>query len=133
MMVLMSISAVVLAVAAAANQGGKYATAAALGLGFLAIVFVTLAIVFLLSWCVANLRRPIGLVLIVYAIAMVPLAVTNVQLGWLNAPVTIACTFFVGLFLMVVRPPKDAKDKITSPFAVDHLPPQILPPRDPLS
>lgn len=133
MLALMAVSAVVLAVASAANQGGRYATAAALGVGFLVVTSATLMVMFLLAWCVANLRRPVGVALLFYSAAMTPLLFSRVAIGWLNDPVTVICTFLVGIFLVAIRPPKENLDKISSPFAVDQLPPQILPPRDPHS
>lgn len=131
MLILMAISAVVMAVAHSANQGGKYATAAAIGSGYIILAFAALATIFLLAWAVAHSRRPTGVILIFFAAGMVPLLTAGVKLAWINHPVTIACTFFVGLFLVSVKPPKDKLDEVASPFAEGQLPPQIFPPRDP--
>ena len=131
MLILMAISAVVMAVAHSANQGGKYATAAAIGAGFIIVAFGALSAVFLVAWGVAIARRPTGLSLLLFAAAMVPLATTGVSIGWINDPVTIVCVALVGLFLVLVKPPKEKLDEPASPFAEGQLPPQIFPPRDP--
>ena len=131
MLVLMGVSAIILAVAAAANQGGKYATAAALGVGFLLMVSATLSIVFLLAWGVAAARRTTGVLLVLASITAGILYGFGVNTSPLDLPTTGVCAFLVGLFLLVFSPPKPREDQITSPFAADQLPPQILPPRNP--
>ncbi|WP_146521696.1 hypothetical protein [Stieleria varia] len=130
MMILMAVSAVVLAVARSANQGGIYATAAVMGLVFLLGTVIVLSAVFLLAWAVAHARRPVGLVLLSYSVAMIALSIAGLRLDWINEPIVVLNTFFIGVFLLFVPPPSSPADHLDSPFAADRLPPQILPPRD---
>ena len=131
MLILMGISAIVMAVAQSANQGGRYASAAAAAFGFLLLALAFMAAIFLVAWSAAGSRKIMGLIFVLYVLAMAPFAFSGTKMGLLNSPATLACGSILGLFLVLFPAPKRKEEEISSPFAADQLPPQILPPRDP--
>ncbi|WP_182865342.1 hypothetical protein [Stieleria mannarensis] len=134
LLVLTAVSAVVIAVVYAADQGGAYATAAAVGLFFTLCMFVCSALLFLLSWAVAFLPRPAGAVAVALGIVFGASRLLQVPLGglaFLQETIWLINFQVIGWFLLLfpigVAPDSDA----ASPFADDQLPPQIFAPREP--
>lgn len=126
LLVLMTVSAVVFAVAYAADQGGQYAMGAAAGFGFLFAVFVASAAVFIVAWAIAILPRWFG-------IGLIAIGCLLLFSNFIDKPITPAIwglnSIFVGIFLLLL--PLEKATTEHSPFADDELPPQHLAPRDP--
>lgn len=136
MMVLTAISAVVIAIVSAADQGGIYATAAAVGFTFLVGMAAILAILFLLSWSVSFLPKLIGITLVGVGFVLAGLTLGNAGgAGWMFflRPIWLINFQLIGWFL-ILAPIRDERDSETdSPFADGQLPPQIMAPREPVN
>ncbi|QDV84223.1 hypothetical protein [Planctomycetes bacterium TBK1r] len=134
LLVLTAFSAVVIAVVYAADQGGPYATAAAVGLFFAVCMFVCSAFIFLLSWAVSFLPRVAGVTALVVGIALAMTRLLGIPLGMLSLlQETIWLINFqiIGWFLLLYPFTATEETDAASPFAGDQLPPQIFAPREP--
>jgi hypothetical protein len=134
LLLLMTLSAVVIAVVYAADQGGQYATAVAAGLAFLVAVTVVSLAVFLLSWAVSYLPKAAGVCAILLAALLLTLRLTGVPptaFGPLLQTVWLLNLFILGGFLLFAPIGREPQGGPASPFADGQLPPQIFAPRDP--
>ncbi|MDV6031982.1 MAG: hypothetical protein F9B45_18205 [Phycisphaera sp. RhM] len=134
LLVLTALSAVVIAVVYAADQGGPYATAAAVGLFFAVCMFVCSAFIFLLSWAVSFLPRVAGVTALAVGITLAMARLLGVPLGMLSLlQETIWLINFqiIGWFLLLYPFAAIDETDAASPFADDQLPPQIFAPREP--
>lgn len=136
MLVLTAIAAVLIAVVYAADQGGVYAKAAAVGMSFLAGMALVLTAMFLVSWSISFIPKLVGGVMIAIGLVLSPFALMGLPATgflFLLKPVWILNLLLVGLFLLVGRIGEDGNDQAESPFADEQLPPQILAPREPVN
>lgn len=124
-LVMMTVSAVVFAIAYSADQGGIYAMGATTGVGFLIVVFVVSALTFLVAWAMAVVPQTLGLVLLLGGFLLFILNLISPRV----ANIWLLDAMFVGAAMMVIRGWKGTSEH--SPFARDELPPQHLAPRDP--
>lgn len=124
-LVMMTASAVVFAVAYSADQGGQYAMGFSAGLGFLLSVFALSAVVFVVAWAIAIVPRIVGVALLGAGSIMALLNFINTTVAW----IWIVDALAIGLFLILF--PHARRRTQHSPFATDELPPQYLAPRDP--
>ncbi|MEM0926261.1 MAG: hypothetical protein AAGJ83_09525 [Planctomycetota bacterium] len=124
-LLLMTASALVFAVAYSADQGGKYAMGFSAGIGFLLSIFAFSAVVFVVAWAIAIVPRIVGFALVGGGLIMAGLNVINTTVAWIWIIDALAIGLFLTLFPFVSR------RKEHSPFATDELPPQHLAPRDP--
>jgi len=134
LLLLMTLSAVIIAVVYAADQGGPYAIATAAGFVFLlALVLVSFA-AFLLSWAVSYLPKAAGICSIVLACSLAAVRLAGMPpaaFGPLLLSVWIMNFFLIGVFLLLFPIGVERQSGKESPFANDQLPPQIFSPRDP--
>lgn len=134
MLVATTLSALVIAVVYSADQGGTYASAAAIGLLFALGVLGLSAIVFLLSWAVSFIPRIVGIVFVLAGIVLAVYRLLGLSLGpmdFLLTRVWFINAQLIGWFLVFAPIGNASEDEIASPFADDQLPPQILAPREP--
>lgn len=134
LLVLTAISAVVIAVVYAADQGGAYATSAAAGLFFVFSVFVGSAVIFLLSWAVSFLPRLAGVTIAVVGACLFLCRIFGVPLGglsFLTETIWLINCQILGAFLLLFPIGTEPQTAIDSPFADEQLPPQIFAPREP--
>lgn len=126
MMLLTTFCAVVAAVARAAGNGGELAIAVMTAMGFLFACFVAFALLFLITWSVAVIRKQSG-----YAAIAIGVILFVTDLAGLSSAGAFAAAVFVlaGLFLVFV-PARTNEEHAGNPFAAGQLPPQILPPRE---
>ncbi|MCD0462103.1 hypothetical protein [Roseiconus lacunae] len=127
-------SAIVIAVVSAAGDGGAYAIAGAVGLGYLLGCFVLFVALFLLSWAVAMFPRLVGVALMVAGVQLLVARLTGTSfagLAFLTSTVSLVGIEVIGLFLLLYPIGRETQDAAHSPFAEDQLPPQIFAPRDP--
>lgn len=134
MLVVTTLSAIVIAVAYAADQGGTYASAAAVGMAFALTILAGSIAMFLLSWAVSFLPKPAGIALIVTGVVLAVCRVAGISLGalsMLTGTIWLLNFQIVGWFLVLSRIGSEQHLEADNPFAEGQLPPQILAPREP--
>jgi hypothetical protein len=134
MMLLTAISAVFFAVVYAADQGGTYSAAVAVGLLFAAGMLAISAVVFLFAWAVALLPRLVGALLVTIGVGLFVGRLIGISIGsvdFLQQTIWLMNFQIVGWFLLLFPIGRESGSDIDSPFAEDQLPPQIYTPRDP--
>lgn len=153
MMLLMTASAVLFAVAFAANQGADYAKAATVGMIFLSLVVAVGVLLFLASWAASQFSRRLGMSTVTMGFSLLfvrlflgedyastlarPLAEWLGPLAEWSALQMIEWPWLINFqvigWALILFPIGVAhEDEASSPFAEDQLPPQILAPRDPV-
>ncbi|MEL6104407.1 MAG: hypothetical protein AAFU85_00160 [Planctomycetota bacterium] len=153
MMLLMTASAVLFAVAFAANQGADYAKAATVGMIFLSLFVAIGVLLFLASWAASQFSRRLGIGVVAtgFVLLIVRLffgeefvsVLARPLVDWLgplaewSALQLIEWPWLInfqliGWTLICFPIGVDREDEASSPFAEDQLPPQILAPRDPV-
>jgi hypothetical protein len=134
MMLLMSISAVFFAVVYAADQGGVYSAAVAVGLFFAAAMMTFSAFVFLFAWAVSLLPRLVGASLVAIGLGLLLVRLIGISIGsagFLQQTIWLLNFQIIGWFLLLFPIGRESDSDSDSPFAQDQLPPQIFAPRDP--
>lgn len=132
----MTLSAVVIAIVYAADQGGTYARGIAVGLAFLLGVIVLSVVTFLLAWSIGHFPRLVGVAVIVLGVQLWLLRWNAMLFGSSLQPGDAAwllAALCVGLWLLLGPLANRRGRQPDSPFAEDQLPPQIYAPRDPVN
>ena len=134
MLVFTAISAVFIAVAYAADQGGVYSAAAAVGLFFAACMLCLSASIFLLAWAVSFLPRLVGAALVASGLVFLVCRIVGAPLGgmgFLLDSIWLLNFQVVGWFLLLFPIGREPALDADSPFAESQFPPQIYAPREP--
>lgn len=124
-----TLCAVVAALARAAGNGGQFAWALMIGVGFLVGCFLIFVALFLLAWCAAMARKSTGFACLFLAAILASLNLLGYPwfpgFGW-PLVAFLNCAGLCAL-MFPYREPDLRRD---NPFAEGQLPPQIMPPRE---
>ncbi|MCO8121487.1 hypothetical protein NHH03_07045 [Stieleria sp. TO1_6] len=134
LLILTAVSAVVIAVVYAADQGGTYAAAAAVGVFFALAMLLLSAIVFSIVWAISFFPKPIGIALLIGSLLLLVSRVVGMPIGtfgFFQQSIWLVNLQLIGWFLLLVPIGRDQSSQTNSPFADGQLPPQIFAPREP--
>ncbi len=129
MLVLTTFSAVIAAIARAADNGGELAASVMTALAFPTSCFAAFAVLFLFAWSVAVIRKQSGYAALALAAVLSAVNLAGLSLPYLTGWFLPGLLAGLGLILLLV-PVRESDDLVGNPFAEGQLPPQILPPRE---